>query len=78
MLSLVLQLALAPAVAGLANGIGRLPAMGWNSWNAYHCDITEAKFLDAADKIVSLGLKVGEILIYLKYNSISNKIGRRL
>ena len=62
MLSIVLPLVVAPVVAGLANGVGRLPAMGWNSWNAYNCDITEAKFLDAAEKMVSLGLKVGMLV----------------
>ena len=36
---------------------GRLPALGWNSWNAYHCDVNETKILAAANYIVSLGLK---------------------
>jgi alpha-galactosidase len=40
------------------DGIGKLPALGWNSWNAYRCNITEEKFLSAAQKIVDLGLKV--------------------
>ncbi|KAI0690524.1 glycoside hydrolase superfamily [Cytidiella melzeri] len=35
---------------------GKLPALGWNSWNAYGCDINETKVLDAAELIVSLGL----------------------
>jgi hypothetical protein len=39
-------------------GVGKVPALGWNSWNAYNCDITEAKFMSAAEKIVELGLKV--------------------
>jgi alpha-galactosidase len=53
-------LATASGVVGLDNtfGVGRLPALGWNSWNAYGCDISEDKFLSAAQKIVSLGLKV--------------------
>jgi alpha-galactosidase len=38
--------------------VGRLPALGWNSWNAYRCDINEDKFLSAAQMIVTLGLKV--------------------
>jgi len=29
----------------------------WNTWNAYRCDISEEKILDAANLIVSLGLK---------------------
>jgi alpha-galactosidase len=39
-------------------GIGRLPALGFNSWNAFHCDINEAKFLSAAQRLIDLGLKV--------------------
>ncbi|KAK4504739.1 hypothetical protein PRZ48_002701 [Zasmidium cellare] len=54
-----LLLALAPVALGLEapGGIGRLPAMGWNSWNAYHCDIDESKFLTAAKAMVSMGFK---------------------
>lgn len=36
---------------------GKLPTLGWNSWNAYHCDIDEDKFLSAAKVIVDSGLK---------------------
>ena len=36
---------------------GKLPTLGWNSWNMYHCEIDEQKFLAAAEKIVSTGLK---------------------
>ena len=28
-------------VGALENGVGRLPAMGWSSWNAFRCDISE-------------------------------------
>ncbi|EHK97738.1 putative alpha-galactosidase B [Glarea lozoyensis 74030] len=34
-----------------------LPALGWNSWNAFYCDITEDKIMTAAKQVVSLGLK---------------------
>ncbi|KAF2497240.1 glycoside hydrolase [Lophium mytilinum] len=37
--------------------VGKLPALGWNSWNAFNCDINETKFLVAANKLVDLGLK---------------------
>jgi len=30
--------------------------MGWNSWNVFHCDISEDKVKAAADKIVEVGL----------------------
>ncbi|KJA20043.1 glycoside hydrolase family 27 protein [Hypholoma sublateritium FD-334 SS-4] len=36
---------------------GKLPALGWNAWNAYGCNINETKILAAADQFVSLGLK---------------------
>jgi alpha-galactosidase len=38
-------------------GVGRLPAMGWNSWNEYACDINEDVFINVADLMISLGLK---------------------
>ena len=31
---------------------GRLPALGWNSWNAYYCNVSEQKILDAANQIL--------------------------
>ncbi|KAI0308404.1 hypothetical protein OF83DRAFT_1180901, partial [Amylostereum chailletii] len=37
--------------------VGRLPALGWNTWNAYHCDIDADKVLAAAQSFVDLGLK---------------------
>ena len=36
---------------------GRLPAMGWNSWNAFGSGNTEALTKAMAEKIVELGLK---------------------
>jgi alpha-galactosidase len=41
----------------LKDGIGKLPALGWNSWNAFGCDINSTKILTAANELVSLGLK---------------------
>lgn len=38
--------------------VGKLPALGWNSWNAFGEDITEEYFLIAAQRLVALGLKV--------------------
>ena len=37
--------------------VGRLPALGWKSWNAYGCDIDENKILAAANAMVSKGFK---------------------
>lgn len=42
----------------LNNGLGRTPALGWNSWNAGGCsDATATAALAAANAFVSLGLK---------------------
>lgn len=54
---------LSSAIIGLAqalvspDGTGRLPAMGWNSWNEYACDIKDETFVTVADLMVTLGLK---------------------
>lgn len=40
------------------DGTGRLPALGWNSWNAYGCEINETSILTAAQAMASLGFKV--------------------
>ena len=36
---------------------GKLPALGWNSWNAFFCDIDARKIMTAANQVVNLGLK---------------------
>ena len=44
----------------LDNGLGLTPQMGWNSWNHFHCGITEDVVKKTADAFISLGLdKVG-------------------
>ncbi|KAG8923506.1 hypothetical protein FRC02_011097 [Tulasnella sp. 418] len=43
--------------AGPPKSVGKLPALGWNSWNAYRGDINETKILAAANQFVSLGLR---------------------
>lgn len=47
-------------VNALENGLGIVPPMGWNSWNAFHCDIDESKVKAAAKvmldrRLVELG-----------------------
>ena len=46
------------AVTSLAsdNGLGLKPQMGWNSWNAYACDVNETSVMEAADALVAKGL----------------------
>lgn len=39
------------------DGTGRLPTLGWNSWNEYGCDINEEVFVEVGELLVSLGLK---------------------
>ena len=36
---------------------GRLPAMGWSTWNEYECAINETVILEVAELLISLGLK---------------------
>lgn len=36
---------------------GRLPALGWNTWNMYACDISEDHLLSAAKMMKQLGLQ---------------------
>ncbi|KAL9660403.1 hypothetical protein QQ045_025216 [Rhodiola kirilowii] len=40
----------------LANGLGRTPPMGWNSWNRFACNIDEEMIRETADALVSTGL----------------------
>jgi len=39
------------------DGTGRLPALGWNSWNEYACDINENLFVEIGELLADLGLK---------------------
>jgi len=41
----------------LDNGVARTPPMGWNSWNKFHCDVSEDLIKQAADAMVSSGMK---------------------
>jgi len=46
------------------NGVGRTPAMGYNTWNDYRCNINEKDILASADAIVSQGLnKLGYVYV---------------
>ena len=40
----------------LNNGLGRTPQMGWNSWNHFHCNISQDVIEKTADAFVKLGL----------------------
>ena len=41
----------------LDNGLARTPPMGWNSWNKFACDVSEKLIKEAADAVVSSGMK---------------------
>lgn len=41
----------------LDNGVGRAPAMGWNSWNFFRCEINETLIKQVADAMVATGLR---------------------
>src|SRR5882757_5548717 len=45
-----------PALA-LDNGLARTPPMGFNDWNAFGCNVSEALIEQTADYLVSSGLK---------------------
>jgi alpha-galactosidase len=48
----------APASAeALDDGLARTPPMGWNSWNKFQCNVSEALVEQMADAIVGSGLR---------------------
>jgi alpha-galactosidase len=48
----------APAPAhAWENGLARTPPMGWNQWNAFGCNVTDALVRATADRFVSAGLR---------------------
>ncbi|KAJ6557834.1 glycoside hydrolase [Mycena capillaripes] len=48
--------ALLASVAALDNGVARLPILGYNTWNAYQCNIDQDLMLTTAKLMKSLGL----------------------
>jgi alpha-galactosidase len=41
----------------MADTLAQTPPMGWNSWNAHSCTVTEADIREAADALVDTGLR---------------------
>lgn len=54
---------------------GRLPALGWNSWNAFGCNVDSDKIMTAANEMVKLGLKD---LGYEYVNSTSHVVSQSM
>ncbi|GAV12347.1 NPCBM/NEW2 domain-containing protein [Paenibacillus sp. NAIST15-1] len=41
----------------LDNGLAETPPMGWNGWNAFHCDVNAVLVKETAKKMVESGMK---------------------
>jgi len=39
------------------NGLNLVPQMGWNNWNAFHCNVNESLLLATAQDMVDYGLR---------------------
>lgn len=48
---------LVPHLHALDNGLALTPPMGWNTWNKFACNVSEKLVKEAADAIVSSGMK---------------------
>ncbi len=56
-LGLVTAAPAAPAVQAAPGSPALTPPLGWNSWNSFGCGITEAQVRQAADAMVSSGMR---------------------
>ena len=56
---------------GLDNGQMQMPAMGYNTWNGFHDNITEELVLQTVDLMVDLGLSSAGY----KYINIDGALG---
>ena len=50
-------MAVSAPVHALGNGLALTPPMGWNDWNSFGCNVSEALVEQTADLIVSSGMK---------------------
>jgi alpha-galactosidase len=50
-------LALVQPSTALDNGLALTPPMGWNSWNKFHCNVSEDLIKSMADGMVASGMK---------------------
>jgi alpha-galactosidase len=54
---LILTFISIPGLRAQNGGLARTPPMGWNSWNHFACQVTEADVKSAADAIATNGMK---------------------
>ena len=54
---LILTLLFIPALRAQNTGLARTPPMGWNSWYAFRCKVTETIMRAQADAMASNGMK---------------------
>jgi alpha-galactosidase len=47
----------APVAPPHDNGLARTPPMGWNSWNHFHCDVSDSLIRSTADAMVASGMR---------------------
>jgi alpha-galactosidase len=52
-----LSLVLPPASSALTNGLALTPPMGWNSWNHFGCNVSDATIRAMADSMATTGMK---------------------
>ena len=57
LVALVTLTSLGARNARLDNRVARTPPMGWNSWNHFHCDVSEQLIEQEADAIASSGMR---------------------
>ena len=61
MIALIVMVAFAGSLRATADppsaALAATPPMGWNSWNKFGCDVSDALIRQAADAIVSSGMK---------------------
>jgi alpha-galactosidase len=53
---LPLALSLAQPAQALENGLARTPQLGWNDWNSFGCNVSDALVRQTADVMVSSGM----------------------
>jgi alpha-galactosidase len=57
LLSTLITFSIPVTLTALDNGLARTPPMGWNTWNKFGCNVSEKLVREAADAMVSSGMK---------------------